>query len=140
MHPKPAAESVCHGYWMPTVNYGNGDIDAGLLLGDESRGGGWWQSKHQPIDIRGGELVVGSTVSFDSRRWNVVAKNSFLGTLDITPVPSSSLSAAVAVAAQQKRTVPQRECSDAHMKKAGTYKSDSCQKDCLGVTATRGGT
>ncbi len=119
---------------MPTVSYGNGDIDAGLLLGDESRGEGWWQSKHQPIDIRGGEPFVGSTVSFGSQRWNVVAKNAFLGTLDITPVPSSSLSAAVEMAAQQKQTVPQRACSDAHMKKTGTYKSDSCQKDCLSVT------
>ena len=51
----------------------------------------------QPVDIRGGEPFVGSTVSFDGRRWDVVAKNSILGTLDNTPVPSSTLSAAVAV-------------------------------------------
>ena len=64
----PQKEHPCQGYWMPTVNYGNGDAQLRLFLANAARGNSWYQNPHTRISIEGGEPVARSTLMYKGKR------------------------------------------------------------------------
>ena len=122
--PDPAKR--CLGFWLPHHRYGTDQIDVSGLLDAPTRGSTWYPSKFEPINVSGGDAVIGSTVMHGGNLQIVRGVNTFNGTLHVIP---SSLSGTLANSKGFERKAS--ECTDVKTKRTGTFRSDNCQRHCV---------